>query len=188
MCYPKTNSYNRLLYFGRILMLSIDEVLFFIFVITLTADILFSAIWFRFYFKLGMPIFFSKRRCDEVPLKKIINEQKNSKNEVFYRFIFKTYSNNEIAFRDKIFINWQTPIMHGLIIFSDEKEELSIVGYINWYFIPFLLYFIFIFASSPLKNEITTVLFLMLIVILSIYLPQFYRYNSLLKAIFEHKE
>jgi hypothetical protein len=128
--------------------------------IALLADIILRAVWNRFYFAIGAPIFIMrlpvKNDYQGVPYQYFFDEEFDSL--WFASLAFKAIDSRSYGFREKYFqprLLKYMPVMHGLIIFEQDKKRVVVKGMANWFVLWLILYFslaqLDLLASFPIN-------------------------------------
>ena len=144
-------------------------------------EIVLSAKWSRFYFTVGLPIFW--RRVDRV-----IGLEDQSLHELLQvaatvaatPLLFRRLAPDLIAFREKAFggsIHY-TPIMHGVIRRRPEEATAVVLGLVNWYIVALIVMFAILMGA----DFIGIVPYLVAAVSI-VYLIQSVRYGRIAKAL-----
>jgi hypothetical protein len=144
-------------------------------------EIVLSAKWNRFYFTVGLPIFW--RRVDRV-----IGLQDQSLHELLQvattvaatPLLFRRLAPDLIAFREKAFggsIHYM-PIMHGVIRRRPEEATAVVLGLVNWYIVALILMFAILMGA-----DFVGVAPYLLAAVSIVYLIQSVRYGRIAKAL-----
>lgn len=114
--------------------------------ISLFADLVLRAGWNKLYFTLGVPIFIMrvpvKNQYQGVPYQYFLEEEFDSM--WFASLAFKAVDSRSYGFRERYFqprFLKYIPVMHGLIIFEQDKNRVVVKGMANWFLLWLVLYF-----------------------------------------------
>jgi hypothetical protein len=121
-------------------------------------EIIMSAVWLRFYFIIGIPLF---RRTIKVTSEKILilsaQELEDDLPELAWRppLLVRNIDTMKFAFREKLlFLGFSyVPVMHGCMNYDSNKEELVISGFDNWYALLFSIFFIFLTVAFMFESK-----------------------------------
>jgi hypothetical protein len=113
--------------------------------ISLFADIFLRTAWNKLYFTVGVPIFILrvpvKNPYQGIPYQYFFDEEFDS--TWFDSLAFKAMDSRSYGFREKYFqprLLKYIPVMHGLIVFEHEKQQVVVKGLANWFSIWLILY------------------------------------------------
>jgi len=160
------------------------------------AGLILSALWNRFYFHTGIPVFsrvVDLESVKEEKIRVISAVLHNDENETMGNFgpkiLFKEIAENELAFREEIWgssIFRYFPIMHGRIIIDPEMKQLKVLGLTNWYVLCLPLMYFSITKTNGRSDE-TNLIFLYVTTgwALIMYTLQFIRYIYVVKYVRE---
>jgi hypothetical protein len=147
----------------------------------LIVEIVLSWRWSRFYFTVGLPIFW--RRVDRVT--GLENQSLNELLQVAATvagtpLLFRRLGPDIIAFREKAFggtIHYM-PIMHGVIRRRVEEATAVVVGLVNWYIVALIVMF-----AILMGDDFISVVPYFLVAVGIVYLIQSVRYGRIAKAL-----
>jgi hypothetical protein len=112
---------------------------FVLMILSVLADIIFSATWTKWYFTTGVRVF---EKCISVtsrhanaPPASLLNQRLHS----FWMsgFTFKELQANKYAFRRKFFTYSPNPMLHGTVMFDIDKDLIVVRGYLDWFSVAF---------------------------------------------------
>ena len=154
-------------------------------------ELIMSAVWLRFYFIIGIPLF---RRTIKVTSEKMLvlsaQELENDLPELAWRppLLVRNIDTMKFAFREKLlFLGFSyVPVMHGCMNYDPNKEELVISGFANWYALLFSIFFLsltvaFMFESKELMFIILPIG--LLLIEGNGYLTQRRRFNQVVETV-----
>jgi hypothetical protein len=122
------------------------EQIFPIVIIIAIVEMILSAMWSKFYFSVGIPIF-----VYEIPNNFAVSDRKNAHDlgnamldTKYAPMKFKQLSKNTIAFRESywsgFFKRSYTPVMHGNLQYT-ERGKIKVTGLVNWFTVAFSIMF-----------------------------------------------
>jgi len=121
-------------------------------IVSILADIVLTSTWNKTYFTSGLRIFIKRIPVNHwhtiIPNQSLF-EEKFQSNWVG-SLTFKEIDMISYGFREKIFqITWirSTSIMHGLLIFDSNNNQIIVKGFANWSILVFSL----IWLSVPIS-------------------------------------
>jgi hypothetical protein len=144
-------------------------------------EIVLSAKWSRFYFTVGLPIFW--RRVDRVTAleDQSLEELLQVATTVAATpLLFRRLGPDLIAFREKAFggsIHYM-PIMHGVIRRRPEEATAVVLGLVNWYIVALIAMFAILMGA-----DFIGVVPYLLAAVAIVYLIQSVRYGRIAKAL-----
>ena len=163
----------------------LDFIVFLIVFAIILVELFLSFFWVPIYYRHGIRIFY-KRINASGPYMPLVNDKelsKELKGGWGPSLVFKSISSTETAFREKAFqfrIFNSTPIMHGLIRFSQHDRQIEVIGHLNWFILTFTL-----IALSTLfgMHDAVFIIFFFVVVFLLCFLFQVARYNKLVQVL-----
>ena len=144
------------------------------------AEMILSARWNATYFTTGLPIFVRRvetmARVEELSVEAL---EQGSKSFAGPSMLFHRLTPHAIAFREKYshsFFHY-TPVMRGVIRRRESDAAISVIGFMNWWLVAFIILLLWIF-----KGDLHESIFLGA-GLGAIYLIQFVRYARVAKRI-----
>ena len=107
-------------------------------IIALLADLFFRLAWNKIYFTVGLPIFVLRipvvTRYKGIPFQYLFEEEFRN-NSPWRSFLFSKIEDRKIGFREQFLeIRYSyVPLMHGLLIFENDKKQVVVKGFANWF-------------------------------------------------------
>jgi hypothetical protein len=161
--------------------------LFCVLILSWWCDIIFKTTWHKKYFTTGLPIFMMRvpveHRHSNIPSVSLFDIR-------FYSFwasslVFHEIELNAYGFYEKIIqfhLIGYTPIMHGLLLFDCNCNEVIVQGFLDWYSVWFSLLWLGSVAvlSHDLGITLSFVLFFVLLMGL-LYWIQYCRFSNVAK-------
>jgi hypothetical protein len=103
--------------------------------------------WNKVYFTIGLPIFVRRfpvnGQLKGIPFQYLLDDE--FQNEWVASFVFKAIDARSYGFREKFFRPYffrYIPLMHGLMIFENDRNQVIVKGMANWSTIWLALYFL----------------------------------------------
>ena len=146
-------------------------------------ELVLSVLWTPFYFKTGIPLFHKSFRFDDANDAPGISDTELShaiKRIFTSPVLFHSLSTNEIAFRESWFglrLVYYPPMMHGLIRVDDLNKQVSVTGYIYWWYLCFVV-LVVVYGSSSL-------IWLVVLITAMTYLIQFFLFRKIFNYLVE---
>jgi len=128
-------------------------------------EIIASALWWRFYFIFGLPIYTRRIKITTDKIQSLSAQAlEDALPEVAWRppLLVRQIGSMNFAFREKmLFIGFSyVPVMHGYMNYDPNKKEVIISGLANWYALSFAIFFILL--SIAFMSESKELMFLIL--------------------------
>jgi hypothetical protein len=151
----------------------------------LLVEVILQLSWTTLYFRNGIPVYRKKYPFfgllkEPVDANYLENHFKSGRTCTIF---FRRFNEFECGFREKL---WEIklfnyiPVMRGVIRGDENSQSFYIIGYLNWYV---LLFAAFVLVSTAMGAGPTWAP--LSILVLAIYVVQFYRYNSIGEVAFE---
>ncbi len=153
-------------------------------------EIVASALWLRLYFVFGLPIY---KRTLKITVEKVrlpsSQELEDELPELAWRppLLIREIEEMNFAFREKLFFFGfsYVPVMHGVMRYDQDKKELIISGFANWYALLFSIFFISLAVAFMYESK--QLMFLILPIGLLLiegngYLTQRRRFNQVVES------
>lgn len=158
----------------------------------LMIDTVLSTLWNKWYFTNGLTLFTMRIPVNDhhtnIPSKLTLETQFSSL--WFGSLAFKKISPNSYGFCQEFLTSgfmrsW--PIMHGLLIFDDVNNQITVKGFANWFPLVFLLIGFSIFVMNVFSNPIGTIVFFgfFILAIGVSYAMQYSRFSEVADIAFE---
>ena len=164
-----------------------------ILIVTGLIETFLSATWNRFYFNSGILAFVRNTQVNihhsNIPSCTLVNNKFGSGClNLAGSLRFKELSSNVYGFRESLFPFGRMSILHGLLIFDDENNQVIVKGFLDWTVFCFVLIWLIVPPLAWLLGYISThepiglvaliyfgvVLFNLVI----FYLSNFFRYSA----------
>lgn len=148
------------------------------------AETALKASWNRLYFTLGLPIFIRRVPVSVFrisPVDTASLEAEFASSFTSRALLFKELETNLYAFREKMmefrFLKTEnTEVMHGVLIFDLNQQQVIVKGYLNWVIVVLVLGFI---GFAVLSGSVGWLMIIFLVVIVGIgYAAQAGRYGK----------
>ena len=156
--------------FGKLIVTTLLMALF--------ADIVLRSVWNKMYFTIGVPIFLMripvKTQYKGVPFQHLFEDE--FQDTWAASFVFKPMDAHSYAFREKLFHpRLYIPLMHGLIVFENEKSQVVVKGLANWLTLWLILYFLLSWLNllGGARIHITGPLSLIVVLVVIMYVIQY---------------
>jgi len=115
--------------------------------VSVFADFILRGAWNKMYFTFGVPIFIKrfpvKGKFKGIPFQYLFEDE--FKNEWVASFVFKAIDARSFGLREKFFrprFFRYIPLMHGLMIFDHDKNQVVVKGLANWVTLWLALFFL----------------------------------------------
>jgi len=111
------------------------------FILSALADLIFSAVWAKFYFISGLRVFSQSVPVEahhtNTPSSSLLNARLYS----FWMggFIFRELDTNQFGFRRQFFSFALRPMVHGQVMFDTANNRVIVEGYLDWTMIVFTM-------------------------------------------------
>lgn len=131
---------------------NLDSIAFGVLIGSLIIEAFLSGTWNRVYFTLGLPIFVMRvptelRHSNIPPLSQL---EEHLCSTVLSSLVFREFEQNTYGFREKFFefgLRLRYPsVMHGMLFFDFNNNQVVVKGYANW----FMLFFSLIWVGGAL--------------------------------------
>ena len=126
---------------------TLGNILFIALWVAVFADFVLRGAWNKMYFTFGLPIFIKsfpvKGQLKGIPFQYLLEDE--FQNEWVSSFDFKAIDTQSYGLREKFFrprFFRYIPLMHGLIIFDHDKNQVIVKGMANWLTVWLALYFL----------------------------------------------
>lgn len=151
-------------------------------------EIILSASWSDFYFRVGVPVFRKTFSYVGLTPTELRAEELSAQFEgkIAPSILFVRLSRCDIAFREKM-LQWRvlnyTPLMHGIIRDDPVRQEITVTGHANWFAFAFLIWwYVSIFDFGLGRSELIFFAAPLLVYGL-IYLIQYKRFSSVFRSV-----
>jgi hypothetical protein len=151
---------------------TLGNILFIALWVSLFADFISRGAWNKTYFRVGLPIFIRrfpvKNQFKGVPHQYLFDDE--FQNEWVASFVFKAIDARSYGFREKFFrprFFRYIPLMHGIMIFENDKNQVVVKGMANWLTLWLALYFA-LSSLNLLKTPLTDIAGLIAFIIIII--------------------
>ena len=145
--------------------------------VSLFADFILRGAWNKTYFTIGLPIFIKRfpvnGQFKGIPFQNLFNEE--TQNEWVASFVFKAIDARSYGLREKFFrprYYRYIPLMHGVMVFENDKEQVTVKGMANLFTLWLALYFL-LSLLNLLKTPLTDIAGLIAFVIFVIVVTYF---------------
>lgn len=151
----------------------------------LLVEVILQLSWLKFYFRNGIPVY-KKKYPFFGSLKEPFDPtylENHFKSGRTCTIFFRKFNEFECGFREKL---WEIklfnyiPVMRGVIRGDENSHSFCIIGYLNWYI---LLFFAYVLISTVMGAGPSWAPVLLLVLVM--YVVQFYRFNSIAEVAFE---
>jgi hypothetical protein len=167
----------------------LEKIIFVALIMSLFADIILRSAWNKTYFTIGVPIFVMhipiKAQYKGIPFQYLFEEEFQSSWPFLPPFAFKKIDFQIFGFREKFFQirSLYIPLMHGLIIFENDKKRVVVKGIANWFTLWLILYLSLtwfnLLISFPVHITGSTTFIILLLGIF--YSIQYFRFSKVCK-------
>ncbi len=151
----------------------------------LLVEVVVQLSWLKSYFRNGLPVY-KKKYAFFGSLKEPFDTQyleNYFKSGSTCTIFFRKLNEFECGFREKL---WEVklfnyiPVMRGVIKGDEKNQSFYVIGYLNWYVLLFAAYVIIstLIGAGPTWAPL-------IVLVLVMYVVQFYRYNSIAEVAFE---
>ena len=157
----------------------------FILLSLLLVEVILQLSWLKFYFRKGIPIY-KKKYPFFGSLKEPFDPtylENHFKSGRTCTIFFRKFNEFECGFREKL---WEIklfnyiPVMRGVIRGDENSQSFYIIGYLNWYILFFVAYVLILSVIADWPSWAP-----LLLLVLAMYVVQFYRFNSIAEVAFE---
>ena len=126
---------------------TLELIIFGMFILSVLVDLILSELWNKTYFTSGLPLFIKKipvgiPRTNIPPLSRFETEFRSSWTS---SIAFKEIEQNIYGFREKSIefrVIRYSPLMHGMILFDFDNNQVIVKGFVNWSILCFSLIWI----------------------------------------------
>ena len=150
--------------------------------LALIVEIVLSASWAGFYFRVGLPIFRRRIALAGIPGEAEHWLAASHSGGVQPPLLFRRLTAGEIAFRERVLgvsLITYTPVMHGLIRYVPEERCAYVIGWANWFMLVFGA--VTVWASREISDLRFPGIFA--VIVLAIYAAQAVRYSSVARTL-----
>jgi hypothetical protein len=154
---------------------TLGNFLFLLLWVSLFADFILRGAWNKTYFKVGLPIFLKRFPVEGqfkgIPFQYLFDDE--FQNEWVASFVFKVIDAYSYGFREKFFrprFFRYIPLMHGLIIFENDKNQVIVKGMANWSTLWLAVYFLLSslnLLKTPLIEIAGPVAFIVMVIVVT---------------------
>ena len=151
----------------------------------LLVEIILQLSWLKFYFRNGIPVY-KKKYPFFGSLREPFDTQymeDHFKSGSTCTIFFRKFNEFECGFREKL---WEIklfnyiPVMRGIIRGDESTQSFYIIGYLNWYVLLFAAYVLIVTVTGAGPSFAP-----LLILVVIMWIVQFYRFNSISEVAFE---
>jgi hypothetical protein len=154
---------------------TLGNLLFIALWVAVFADFILRGAWNRMYFTFGFPIFIKRfpiqGQFKGIPFQYLFEDE--FQNEWVASFVFKAIDARSYGLREKFFrphFFRYIPLMHGLIVFDHDRNQVIVKGMANWATLWLVVYFLLSslnLLKTPLIDITGPVAFVVLVIVVT---------------------